>query len=85
MLFRSDTAYDGVGGNGPLTKHFLRNVKIRGLTVEDLTKNVISGVQDETKQVFGKPQTPFVYQSFRNKFCFAGCFDPGDFTVPPTN
>jgi uncharacterized caspase-like protein len=80
-----DTAYDGVGGNGPLTKHFLRNVEIRGLTVEDLMKNVISGVQDETKQIFGKPQTPFTYQSFRNKFCFAVCFDPSNFQVPPTN
>jgi uncharacterized caspase-like protein len=80
-----DTAFDGDGRNGPLTKHFLRNVGIRGLNVEDLMKNVISGVQDETKRIFGKEQTPFVYQSFRNKFCFAGCFDPGNFQVPPTN
>jgi uncharacterized caspase-like protein len=79
-----DTAYDGVDGNGPLTKQFLRNVEIRGMTVEDLTKNVISGVQDETKQLFGMPQTPFVYQSFRNTFCFADCIGFGPTRVPPT-
>jgi Caspase domain len=79
-----DTAYDGVGGNGPLTKHFLRSVGIRGMTVEDLTKNVISGVQDETKRIFGRPQTPFVYQSFRNTFCFANCVGFDITRVPPT-
>jgi len=80
-----DTASDGAGRNGPLTKHFLRFVGVRGMTVEDLTKNVIRGVQDETREIFGKEQTPYVYASLRRPFCFAGCFDPTNFRVPPTN
>jgi len=80
-----DTAYDGKGRNGPLTKHFLLNVEKRGMSVEELIKKVTSGVQTDTMEIFGKPQTPFVYQSFSRNFCFAGCFDPTNFQVPPAN
>lgn len=79
-----DTAYDGLERHGPLTEQFLKQIKQRGLNVEDLLKNVISGVQDETTKFFHKTQTPFTYSSFRGQFCFAGCFNPDDFTVPVT-
>lgn len=81
----SKTAYDGEGKNGPLTKHFLSNVEDRGLTMEALMRNVTKGVEDETRRKFGEAQTPFVYGSLRNQFCFKECFDPNNFVVPPTN
>lgn len=73
-----DTAYDGEGRNGPLTKHILQHIGTRGLLVEDFLKRVTQGVVDETSKSYGRRQTPYTYGSFGGRFCFAGC--PGDNT-----
>jgi uncharacterized caspase-like protein len=65
-----DSASDGEGRNGPLTKHFLQHLKTRGLGVDALVRRVMEGVQKETQELFGKPQTPFVYSSYSGDFCF---------------
>jgi uncharacterized caspase-like protein len=75
-----DGAYDGQGRNGPLTKHILLNIGIKGLPVEEFVKRVTSGVEEETRD-YGKRQTPYIYGSFSGKFCFAGC--AGESSVPP--
>ncbi|MEX8519219.1 MAG: caspase domain-containing protein [Leptothrix sp. (in: b-proteobacteria)] len=75
-----DTAFDGEGRNGPLTKHFLENIRTRGLGVDDLVKRVMEGVQKETQENFGRAQTPFIYSSFSGDFCF-NCKQP--INLPP--
>lgn len=72
----NDTAFDGEGRNGPLTKHILEHIGTRGVFVEDFIKRVTEGVQKETARDYRKRQTPFIYGSFTGRFCFAGC--PGD-------
>lgn len=64
-------AFDGEGRNGTLTKHFLRNVEIRGLGVDALVRRIMDGVQRETQDILGEPQTPYVYSSFSGDFCFS--------------
>ncbi|MDH3459981.1 MAG: caspase family protein [Burkholderiaceae bacterium] len=78
-----DAAFDGIGRNGPLTKHFLAHLESPGISVEELIKRVTRGVQSDTSKGFGKQQTPFVYSSFTGNFCFAGC--PQPMFVTPTN
>lgn len=68
-----DTAYDGDGRNGTLTKHMLENIGTRALTIESFVKLVTLGVELETLQKFRKRQTPYTYGSFTGEFCFAGC------------
>jgi uncharacterized caspase-like protein len=74
-----DTAFDGEGRNGPLTKHILDNIATPGVQVEAFIKLVIQGVESETAKDYRKRQTPFIYGSYSGKFCFAGC----DIVVPP--
>jgi uncharacterized caspase-like protein len=76
-----DTAFDGEGRNGPLTKHVLRHIRTRGQPLQTFISRVMAGVRNETSSEYGKRQTPFQYGSFGGEFCFAGC--PGDGTVPP--
>jgi uncharacterized caspase-like protein len=76
-----DTAFDGEGRNGPLTKHVLRHIRTRGLPLQDFISRVTAGVENETSNEYGKRQTPFIYGSFSGTFCFAGC--PGEGRVPP--
>ncbi|MEY8689485.1 MAG: caspase domain-containing protein [Leptothrix sp. (in: b-proteobacteria)] len=76
-----DTAFDGDGRNGPLTKHLLANIRARGLGIDDLVKRVMDGVRQETRQNYGRAQTPFIYSSFSGNFCF-NCRRPVD--LPPT-
>lgn len=71
-----DTAFDGEGRNGPLTKHILQHIGTQGLYVEEFIKRVTLGVEQETLKDYRKRQTPFIYGSFSGKFCFAGC--PGE-------
>ena len=70
-----EAAYDGKGRNGPLTKHVLANITTRDLTLRDFIGRVTEGVEAETRRDYGKAMTPFVYGSFSEHFCFAGCFD----------
>ena len=79
-----DTAFDGEGRNGPLTKHILAHIGTRGIVVEDLVKRVIQGVEQETAQAYRKRQTPFIYGSFGGRFCFAGCPGDRDAPLPPS-
>lgn len=76
-----DTAFDGDGRNGPLSKHLLANIRTRGLGVDDLVKRVMDGVRQETSKNYGRAQTPFIYSSFSGNFCF-NCRQPVD--LPPT-
>lgn len=73
-------AYDGIGRNGPLTKHVLMHIGTSGLLVGDFIGRVTAGVESETERAYRKRQTPFQYGSFSGKFCFAGC--PGDGRPP---
>ena len=79
-----DTAFDGEGRNGPLTKHILAHIAERGIFVEDFFKRVIQGVEQETAQAYRKRQTPFIYGSFGGRFCFAGCPGDRDAPLPPS-
>jgi hypothetical protein len=75
-----DAAFDGVGRNGPLTKHVLAHIRTRGLPLQDFISRVTAGVEGETARDYGKRQTPYIYGSFGGRFCFAGC--PGEGSVP---
>ena len=77
-----DTAFDGEGRNGPLTKHVLRHIGTRGVPVEEFLKRVTQGVETETARDYGRRQTPYTYGSFGGTFCFAGC--PGAGEIPPS-
>ena len=87
LLFASNAyapANDGKQGHGPLTQLFLRHALQRGLNVEDLLKQIVTGVREVTLLGYGKAQNPTSYQSFTGHHCFAGCFNPDNFTVPVT-
>jgi len=71
-------AEDGTDRNGTYTKHLLRYLKIPGLTIEEMFKQVRSLVQDETKQR-RTSQTPWEQSSlvggtilFSRKIVFGG-------------
>jgi len=66
-------AFDGDGRNGPLTKHVLRHIGTKGLFVQDFTGRVIKSVETETLRNYDERQTPYIYGSFGDVFCFAGC------------
>jgi hypothetical protein len=72
----NERAFDGSGRNGPFAKHLLANLGRRGISIEQLIKDVSRGVQDETFREEGHRQTPFSYGSFTGEFCFAGCAVP---------
>ncbi len=71
-------AIDGEAGgkNGIFTAHLLGNIMRPGVTVEEMFKSVISGVQSETQKKFKLQQTPWINSSYTGRFCFAGCEDP---------
>lgn len=69
----NDTAFDGKGRNGPLTKHILKHIGTPGLLVDLFIQKVTAGVETETEHDYGKRMTPFTYGSFTGQFCFAGC------------
>lgn len=79
-----DTAFDGEGRNGPLTKHILEHIGTQGITIEEFIKRVTLGVEQETLKDYRKRQTPFIYGSFSGKFCFAGCPGDNNRPVPPS-
>lgn len=51
-------ASDGSGRNGLYTKHLMANVKIPGLTVEQVFKRTREGVEKESQQDLGRTQSP---------------------------
>jgi len=59
-------AIDGEGNNGVFTKHLLKNINIQGLSIEQVFKNVLKGVNNETRG----EQTPWMSSSFTGDFYF---------------
>ncbi len=61
------TAADGEGDNGLYTKHLLSNIQNPGLSIEQVFKKVLQGVNDETKG----QQVPWTESSFTGDFSFS--------------
>ncbi len=51
-------ASDGSGRNGLYTKHLMANVKLPGLTVEQVFKRTREGVETESEREIGRKQSP---------------------------
>ena len=72
-------ANDGEGRNGTYTGELLRQMRLKGLTIEEVFKAVRSGVRLATKN----QQTPWEASSLIGDFCFAGkCKEPLDVPDP---
>lgn len=65
-------SHDGFGRNGLFTQHVLQHIQKAGLTIEDMFKQVITGVRADS-QKFGIEQIPWINSSFTGEFCFVGC------------
>ncbi len=61
-----EVASDGAGDNGLYTQHLLQNMRIPGLKIEDVFKNVRAGVRQES----GGKQTPWENTSLEGEFYF---------------
>lgn len=61
-----EVASDGVGENGLYTQHLLRNMRLPGLKIEDVFKNVRASVRQDSS---GK-QTPWENTSLEGEFYF---------------
>ncbi len=59
-------AADGEGDNGVYTKHLLNNMKNPGLSIEQVFKKVLQGVNEETNGM----QIPWTESSFTGDFSF---------------
>ncbi len=59
-------AADGTGKNGTYTKHLLQQLKTPGLSIEEVFKKVLQGVEAETND----KQTPWTSSSFSGDFYF---------------
>jgi len=67
-------AFDGDGErNGPLTKHLLAQMQRPQLHVDQVVKNVIQAVGDDTERRYRQRQSPSLYGTFAGEFCFNGC------------
>ena len=51
-------ASDGSGRNGLFTKHLMANLKVPGLTVEQVFKRVREAVENESEREIGRKQSP---------------------------
>ncbi len=51
-------ASDGSGSNGLYTKHLMSNLKVPGLTVEQVFKRVREAVENESEREIGRKQSP---------------------------
>ncbi|MCX8017468.1 MAG: caspase family protein [Rhodocyclaceae bacterium] len=51
-------ALDGIGRNGLYTKHLMANVKLPGLTVEQVFKRTREAVELESEKIAGRRQSP---------------------------
>jgi len=66
-----DVAADGEGKNGLYTSHLLRVLRMPGLKIEDVLKQVRIGVAADSARM-GKRQTPWESSSLMGDFYFAG-------------
>lgn len=73
-----DVAADGQGRNGLYTGHLLRNLRIPGLTIENVLKRTRIGVANDSAKL-GKRQTPWESSSLMGDFYFSG----GPESAPP--
>lgn len=64
----NEFALDEGRDNSPYTKHILRNIRTKGLSIENLFKKVRKSVENETNG----QQTPWEYSSLDDDFYFAG-------------
>jgi uncharacterized caspase-like protein len=69
----NESAMDGLGRNGTLTKHLLAHLREPG-SVDDLFKQVSLGVQSESV-ASGHTQKPALYTNFTGEYCFVRCTD----------
>lgn len=60
-------ASEGSGRNGIYTKHLLNNLRIKGLSIEQIFKRVMKSVDEETNG----QQTPWMYSSYTGDFYFS--------------
>ncbi len=75
------TADDGDGSNSPYTSYLSHFMLTPGLTLEDVFKETSKAVKLQTEKK-GKPQTPYVAQSFAGDFVFIPAhIDPEELTV----
>lgn len=51
-------ALDGLGRNGLYTKHLMANVKVPGLTIEQVFKRTREAVENESEKIAGRRQSP---------------------------
>lgn len=51
-------ASDGAGRNGLYTQHLMANIKVPGLTIEQLFKRTREGVEIESEKIMGRKQSP---------------------------
>jgi|GEM_PF-6311797 len=51
-------ASDGSGRNGLYSKHFMANLKVPGLTIEQVFKRTREGVETESEREIGRKQSP---------------------------
>lgn len=51
-------ASDGSGRNGLYTKHLMTNLKVPGLTIEQVFKRTREGVENESEKEMGRKQSP---------------------------
>ncbi|MBT5231817.1 MAG: PEGA domain-containing protein [Methylococcales bacterium] len=71
------TAMDGTGRNGVYTKHLLKAISTPNLSVEEVFKQVLQQVDNETSG----QQTPWVSSSFTGNFSFNMTVDDRGLTV----
>ncbi|MBI3708438.1 MAG: caspase family protein, partial [Proteobacteria bacterium] len=73
------TAADGDGENGLYTAELLRSLKEPGLTLEDVFKRTLDGVDRKS----AGQQTPWTSSSFRGRFIFNAVAPPAPAAMPP--
>jgi uncharacterized caspase-like protein len=67
---------DGNDRNGTFTKNLLKYLPTPQQSIEDMFKAVSGGTRADARHL-GRQQDPQITISFADKFCLAGCADPG--------
>ena len=68
-------AFEDDSRNGIFTGQLLKKLQIPGIDAENLIKQVIVAVQEETRRKFHVEQNGWYKTSYTGRFCFAGCED----------